>query len=150
MCGVLALSIHPLLILYLTHLTLQHHQSYPKRKCRNWSDCKKDECCIRYSSTKAFCKRRPQKGDRCKPILLVSKYLYFTDANSRNLISASGRFSSYRDVGSFSEYLPQATNKLTIKIRLNLSPTPISTLINTHLLGKDHPNLVVISEKIDR
>lgn len=43
---------------------------YPKRKCRNWSDCKKDECCIRYSSTKGFCKRRPQKGERCKPILL--------------------------------------------------------------------------------
>lgn len=43
---------------------------YPKRKCRNWSECKKDECCIRYSATKGFCKRRPQKGDKCKPILL--------------------------------------------------------------------------------
>lgn len=69
-CAVLVLSIRPLLILYLTHLTLQRHQPHPKRKCRNWSDCKRDECCIRYSSTKGFCKRRPQKGDRCKPILL--------------------------------------------------------------------------------
>lgn len=43
---------------------------YPKRKCRNWSQCKKDECCIRYSSTNGYCKKRPQKGDRCKPILL--------------------------------------------------------------------------------
>jgi len=47
-----------------------YYQSYPKRKCRNWSECKKDECCIRQSSTKGFCKRRPQKGQRCKPILL--------------------------------------------------------------------------------
>ncbi|XP_020615634.1 uncharacterized protein LOC110053710 [Orbicella faveolata] len=48
----------------------QHVQSYPKRKCRNWNQCKKDECCIRFSSTSGYCKRRPQKGHRCRPILL--------------------------------------------------------------------------------
>lgn len=52
----------------------QHVQSYPKRKCRNWNQCKKDECCIRFSSTSGYCKRRPQKGHRCRPILLVSSY----------------------------------------------------------------------------
>ncbi|KAL9959991.1 hypothetical protein ACROYT_G033379 [Oculina patagonica] len=48
----------------------QDVHSYPKRKCRNWNECKKDECCIRYSSTKGYCKRRPQKGHRCRPVLL--------------------------------------------------------------------------------
>lgn len=48
----------------------QHVQSYPKRKCRNWNQCKKDECCIRFSSTSGYCKRRPQRGYRCRPVLL--------------------------------------------------------------------------------
>ncbi|CAH3149057.1 unnamed protein product [Pocillopora meandrina] len=52
--------------------SLVGHKESPstKRKCRNWSQCKKDECCIRYSVNRGFCKRRPQKGQRCKPVLL--------------------------------------------------------------------------------
>lgn len=50
-------------------LSRLRYEFYPKR-CKDWSDCKKDECCIRQSKTKGFCKKRPQRGDRCKPLLL--------------------------------------------------------------------------------
>lgn len=49
---------------------LGNQYQYPKKECRNWIDCKKDECCIRTSSTSGYCKKRPQKGQRCRPILL--------------------------------------------------------------------------------
>ncbi|XP_015775347.1 PREDICTED: uncharacterized protein LOC107353541 isoform X1 [Acropora digitifera] len=50
-------------------LSRLRYEFYPKR-CKDWSDCKKDECCIRQSKTKGFCKKRPQRGNRCKPLLL--------------------------------------------------------------------------------